>query len=146
MIEAIPTTRMHDGRDLRVTIGEKPDDGYVLCADVDSGVTRGEEPVCGWTADVMAATLAERNGGAPSDYARRIGWVGLTLEEGAACDAALARAGQPPRTLAEIAGLAADLCEDPQAAVGNLPFDETTQALHEDLAGHRHRRAASERS
>ena len=149
MTEAILTKRMHDGRDLRVTIEATPDDGYVLCADVDGGVTGAEEPVCGWTADVMAAVLAERNGGVPSDYARRIGWVGLTLDEGAACDAALARAGQPPRTLAEIeaeiAGLAADLPEDPRADADGLPFDETTQALHEALAERRHRLAASER-
>lgn len=143
MSETILTKRMHDGRELSVAIVGTPDVGYALYADVDNGATAWEEDVCGWTADVMAAALAKRNGGSPRDYARRIGWASLTLDEGAACDAALARVGQVPRPLAEIeaeiADLAAGLCEDPATDAGGLPFDEETIALHEALAERRWR-------
>ena len=73
----------------------------------------------------------------------RIGWASLTLDEGTACDATLARMGQVPRPLAEIeaeiADLAAGLCEDLAADAGGLPFDEETIALHEALAERRWR-------
>lgn len=143
MSETILTKRMPDGRDLSVTLVWTPDAGYALYADVDNGSTGWEGDVCGWTADVLATDLAERNGGSPRDYARRIGWVNLTLDEGAACDAALTRVGRPPRPLAEIeaeiADLAAGLCENPAANADDLPFDEETIALHEALAERRWR-------